>query len=118
MIIPVFATQDALGLDWHHLLGIGSLLIFVGFIMIAVTILTNEKVEAAIERYMSSAGGRLGRSNSQNPIIEDAEYGVDSRRSSLTMNSRPASSRPQQPATPEIPKDFEQAASSANRVAI
>lgn len=83
MLIPIMAGgSQMLGLDWHHLLGIGGLLIAVGVLMIVVHVLTEDDasvVEQTLEKYKA----KVARSASQNPIIEDVEYGVDSRRSSF-----------------------------------
>jgi len=83
MLIPIMAGgSEMLGLDWHHLLGIGGLLIALGVLMIVVHILTEDDanvVEQTLEKYKA----KVARSASQNPIIEDVEYGVDSRRSSF-----------------------------------
>jgi len=83
MLIPIMAGgSEMLGLDWHHLLGIGGLLIAVGVLMIVVHLLTEDEsnvVEQTLEKYKA----KVVRSASQNPIIEDVEYGVDSRRSSF-----------------------------------
>lgn len=91
MIIPIFAgAHEALGLDWRHLSGIGGLLIAIGVLMIVVKMLTDDdsNVQERLDKYKP----RMGRSASQNPIIEDVEYGLDSRRNSVNKN---------------IPKDFE-----------
>lgn len=90
MLVPILAgSSEFASLDWRHLLGIGGLLIAVGVLMIVVNLLTNdneEMIEKTVEKYKS----KMQRSGSQNPIIEDVEYGVDSRRNS------------------EIPKNFEE----------
>jgi len=99
MIIPIFAgAHEALGLDWRHLLGIGGLLIAIGVLMIVVKLLTDDdsNVQERLDKYKP----RMGRSGSQNPIIEDVEYGLDSRRNSINKNIN-------------IPKDFEAAAENS-----
>lgn len=89
MLIPIMAGgSEVLGLDWHHLLGIGGLLVAVGVLMIVVHILTEDDsdvVEKTLEKYKA----KMTRSASQNPIIEDVEYGVDSRRSSFGASPYP-----------------------------
>jgi len=83
MLIPIFAGgSEVLGLDWHHLLGIGGLLIAVGVLMIVVHILTEDDADV-VEKTLEKYKAKMTRSASQNPIIEDVEYGVDSRRSSF-----------------------------------
>merc|ERR1712026_222483 len=93
----VFAgNSESFDLDWHHLLGIGGLLIFVGILMIVVHNCVDDRPEMSevLDKY------RVKRSSSQNPIIEDVEYGVDSRRSSFSNN--------QSTNQPAIPKKFDQ----------
>merc|ERR1712062_163822 len=81
MMVPVFAgNAESLDLDWHHLLGIGGLLIVVGIIMVVVHNCVDADsvdVNEALNKY------RVKRSSSRNPIIEDVEYGIDSRRASV-----------------------------------
>ena len=62
--------------------------------MIVVHLLTNDEdslIDKSVEKYKA----RLARSESQNPIIEDVEYGID-----FKCNS---SANP-----PSMPKNFEQ----------
>ena len=96
-MVPVFAgSSESLDLDWHHLLGIGGLLIFVGIIMVVVHNCIDDRpeiVQEALDKY------RVKRSSSHNPIIEDVEYGIDSRRSSVQSNNQSATA---------IPKKFDQ----------
>ena len=65
-------------------------MIAIGVLMIVVKLLTDDdsNVQERLDKYKP----RMGRSGSQNPIIEDVEYGLDSRRNSVNKN---------------IPKDFE-----------
>ena len=99
MMVPVFAgSSETLDLDWHHLLGIGGLLICVGIIMVVVHNCVDDRpemVEQALDKY------RVKRSSSHNPIIEDVEYGIDSRRSSVQSTNNPSSNT-------TIPKKFDQ----------
>jgi len=89
MLIPIFAGgTEVLGLDWHHLLGIGGLLIAVGVLMIVVHILTEDDADV-VEKTLEKYKAKMTRSASQNPIIEDVEYGVDSRRSSFGVPVNP-----------------------------
>merc|ERR1712062_154665 len=87
MMVPVFAgNAESLDLDWHHLLGIGGLLIVVGIIMVVVHNCVDADsvdVNQALDKY------RVKRSNSHNPIIEDVEYGIDSRRASVESSAEP-----------------------------
>merc|ERR1739848_373870 len=73
MLIPIMAGgSEVLGLDWHHLLGIGGLLVAIGVLMIVVHQLTDDDtdvVQQTIDKYKS----KMQRSSSQNPIIEDVE---------------------------------------------
>ena len=80
------------------LIGIGGLLIAIGVLMIVVKLLTDDdsNVQERLDKYKP----RMGRSGSQNPIIEDVEYGLDSRRNSINKNIN-------------IPKDFEAAAENS-----
>ncbi len=92
MMIPILAGgSEFAGLDWRHLLGIGGLLIAVGVLMIVVHLLTDDE-ESVIDKTMDKYKAKVKRSGSKNPIIEDVEYGVDSRRNS--MNSQVDSSLP------------------------
>ena len=79
-------------------IGIGGLLIAIGVLMIVVKLLTDDdsNVQERLDKYKP----RMGRSASQNPIIEDVEYGLDSRRNSINKNIN-------------IPKDFEAAAENS-----
>ena len=115
MLIPIMAGgSEMLGLDWHHLLGIGGLLIAVGVLMIVVHLLTEDEsnvVEQTLEKYKA----KVVRSASQNPIIEDVEYGVDSRRSSFAnQNTMPTVGIKMAPGSesagshPDIAKKFDQ----------
>jgi len=116
MLIPIMAGgSEMLGLDWHHLLGIGGLLIAVGVLMIVVHLLTEDEsnvVEQTLEKYKA----KVVRSGSQNPIIEDVEYGVDSRRSSFAnQNTMPTVGIKMAPGSesaagshPDIAKKFDQ----------
>ena len=67
----------------HYLIfaGIGGLLIAIGVLMIVVKLLTDD--DSDLKDKLDKYKPRVGRSPSQNPIIEDVEYGMDSRRSSM-----------------------------------
>ena len=69
-------------------LGIGGLLIAVGVLMIVVHILTEDDADV-VEKTLEKYKAKMTRSASQNPIIEDVEYGVDSRRSSFGVPVNP-----------------------------
>lgn len=99
MLVPIFAGgHEFVGLDWHHLLGIGGLLIAIGVLMIVVKLLTDEDTD--IKEKMDKYKPKMGRSDSKNPIMEDVEYGMDSRRNSVTkppMEPNPEPSPPTKP---------------------
>jgi hypothetical protein len=102
MMVPIFAGgAESLGLDWHHLLGVGGLLIVLGIIMVVVEQVNSNKVERTMDKYVA----KMGRSASKDPIIEDVEYGVDSRRSSVTTDTDMQNNQQQQHRP--IPKHFE-----------
>ena len=99
MMVPVMAgNAQSLDLDWHHLLGIGALLIAVGILMLVVhhCVENADSVEVNLDKYRVPRGPK--RSSSANPIIEDVEYGVDSRRASSVSQCQ----------QPELAKKFDQ----------
>lgn len=97
MMIPIMAgSPEFAGMDWRHLLGIGGLLIAIGVLMIVVNLLTDDD-SSIVEQTMEKYKAKMARSGSQNPIIEDVEYGLDSRRNSTTAPV----------GAPEIAKNFD-----------
>ena len=57
MLVPIIAGgSEVLGLDWHHLLGIGGLLVAIGVLMIVVHQLTDDDtdvVQQTMDKYKS-----------------------------------------------------------------
>ena len=77
--------------------------------MIVVHVLTEDDTDV-VQQTMEKYKTKMARSASQNPIIEDVEYGIDSRRSSMNQNTSDPSTNlensGQKP--PEMAKNFEQ----------
>ena len=68
------------------------MLIAIGVLMIVVKILTDEDtdIKEKIDKYKP----KVGRSDSKNPIMEDVEYGMDSRRNSVAKQPIPTMEPP------------------------
>lgn len=84
--------------------------------MIVVHILTEDDEPSVVEKTMEKYKSKMTRSGSQNPIIEDVEYGIDSRRSSMAQPNQRSNESDQSPNQPDLAKNFEHELSGVVKV--